>query len=157
MTSASIPCLAKMPASLAIHGIVWLKLGATKVAVTLRCAAASPLESASAATIVATLLPSWLDLEHNTLITLYRHARVRCDLACIIHRPRKNHDNVSHDIDGGRAWRSEGINANSCNAIYGARYGAGIFPSGPLQKLGLRAATWHRPIAFAPEGLPLDH
>src|SRR5882724_5492476 len=68
ITSASIPCLAKMPASLAIHGIVWLRLGATKVAVTLRCAVAWPLEIANAAAIVAKIIASLLGL--GTGITL---------------------------------------------------------------------------------------
>src|SRR4030095_1996322 len=57
ITSASMPCLAKMPASLAIHGIVWLRLGATKVAVILRCAVAS-LEITNSATIGAKIIAS---------------------------------------------------------------------------------------------------
>jgi hypothetical protein len=52
-----------MPASLAIYGIVRLRVRATKVAVTLRCAVASPLEIANAAAIVAKIIVSLLGLE----------------------------------------------------------------------------------------------
>jgi hypothetical protein len=70
--------------------------------------------------------------------------------------PGKHHDTVAIE---GRAWRSEGIKvkAISFNTVCGARYSAGIFPNGPLQKFSLRGSTWHWTIAFAPEGLPLEH
>jgi hypothetical protein len=63
-----MPCLAKIPASLAIHGIVWLRVGATKVAVTFRPAVALPLEIANAAAIVVKIIASLLGL--GTGITL---------------------------------------------------------------------------------------
>jgi hypothetical protein len=56
----------------------------------------------------------------------------------------------------GRAWRSEGIEANNFNAVYGASSKADNFSGVRCSNGSLQAATSHRPIVFAPEGSPLD-
>jgi hypothetical protein len=56
----------------------------------------------------------------------------------------------------GRAWRSEGTEANNFNAVYGAWPWAGNFFKRPLKHWSLQATISHRPIALVPEGWSLD-
>ena len=58
-------------------------------------------------------------------------------------------------IDG-RAWRSEGTEANNFKAVYGACPGLAIFFKRPLKHWSLQATISHRPIALVPEGSSLD-
>jgi len=48
------------------------------------------------------------------------------------------------------------MEANNFNAVYGSCFRAGGFSGSPLWHRRLQAATSRWPIAFDPEGLPLD-
>ena len=48
------------------------------------------------------------------------------------------------------------MEANNFNAVYGFCFRAGHFSGSPLRHRRLEAATNRWPIAFDPEGLPLD-
>jgi hypothetical protein len=48
------------------------------------------------------------------------------------------------------------MEANNFSAVYGSRFRAGNFSGSPLRHRRLQAATSRWPIAFDPEGLPLD-
>lgn len=48
------------------------------------------------------------------------------------------------------------MEANNFNAVYGSCFRAGNFSGSPLWHRRLQAATSRWPIAFDPEGLPLD-
>ena len=58
-------------------------------------------------------------------------------------------------IDG-RAWMPEGTEVNKFNVVFGAWLGARIFHRRSLHQLSLQAAPSYRPIAFGPEGLPVN-
>src|SRR5919204_3488565 len=91
-------------------------------------------------------------LSHHSNAPILHHSNLF--LACIIHAPRKNYDTVSIEE---RAWRSEGTETNTFNAVSGARLGARIFPRCSLHNVGLQASPRQRPIAFALKGALLDH
>jgi hypothetical protein len=63
---------------------------------------------------------------------------------------------VRHCVIEGRAWKSEDIETNCCNAVLGAWLDVRISPRRLLRKFGSQAAPSHRPVAFTLEGLPLD-
>jgi hypothetical protein len=59
-------------------------------------------------------------------------------------------------FDRGASLRSEGTETNSFNIVFGVWLATRNFLGRSLHKPSLRAAPRHRPIAFAPEGSPLD-
>lgn len=62
---------------------------------------------------------------------------------------------MRHCVIEGQAWKSEGIETNSPNAVFVA-CSTLAFLRRSLRECGSQAAPSHRSVVFTLEGLPLD-
>jgi hypothetical protein len=63
---------------------------------------------------------------------------------------------MQHSAIEGRAWKSEGMETNFCNAVSGAWLDVCISSGRLLCKFGSKVTPSHRPVAFTLESSPLD-